>query len=179
MPKTKIIYSTPDLIIPTNSANCLTKQGYNIVKLLPGWEVYEPFPNGGSAPAGTYTQLWSPIFRTRVNPLESELQNIFEALKTFITDLNSKSQTICRIDCWITPCDDTNLIPHPINGLVGNSGFTKGYQVKLSNWLFCDIVKVNSFGECYGNIFTREVNNKFKLDKDYYTIHINSSWNSI
>jgi len=176
---TKINYLNTNTTIPVNGPNVLDKQGYNIVKLLPGWEVYEPFPNGGRAPAGTYTQLWSPIFTSKDNPLELEIQNIYDVLKTFITDLNSKGKTISRIDCSIKQSDDKNTIPHPNNGLIDNSGLTKGFSPKLSNWIFCDIIKINSFGECYMSIFTREFNSKIKLEKTYYTIEIDSSWNSI
>jgi hypothetical protein len=182
MKKKQIIYSFPDLVIKLNSTNILSGQASNFINKLPGWEVYEPYPNGGKAPTGTYTQVWSPIFDRDTNDLELEVQKIYDSLKSFITDLNSQGKTISRVDCWIDQSDDISSVPHPSNELIDHSGMTKEYRktgdYKLHNWIFCDFVKINSFGECYGNIFFRETNN-VKLIKKYYTIHIDSSWGSI
>ena len=183
--KVKVVYSDVDLILQSKDSNVLEGQGYELVKYLPDWVVYEPFPNGGKAPTGSYTTLYSPIFEKGKNDIQTELEKVFNGLAEFMKNLNSNGQTVSRIGCWLEQSNDYDAVPHPVNNIKGHNGTNQKYidnqDFKFCNWVFDDITKQDLFGEIvYGNRVNREINGlKTIVKKKYWGLHINSSWCSI
>lgn len=174
-----IIHNTIDIIVKRNDVNILESQASNLVNYLPGWEIYEPFPNGGKAPVGSYTRLISPIFELNKDNLEFEVQKTLSGLSKFISDLNNTGKGISRVDCKLEQSDDIDAVPHPNNGL-SNTKYRDNKDYKNSSWVFSESIKSeDSFKETvYLNKTFRETND-VKVKKKYYTLIIDSPWLSI
>jgi len=174
-----IIHNTIDIIVKRNDVNILESQAINLVIYLPDWEIYEPFPNGGKAPAGSYTRLISPIFELNKDNLELEIQKTLSGLSKFISDLNNTGKGISRVDCTLEQSDDIDAVPHPNNGL-SNTKYRDNKDYKNSSWVFSESIKSeDSFKDTvYLNKTFRETND-VKVTKKYYTLIIDSPWLSI
>jgi len=186
MTKYTVTQSPNNIILSRwDNVNIIEDQAINLVNYLPGWILFEPFPNGGSAPVGSYTKLFSPIYTSSDN-LQAEVQKVYDGIQKFISDLNQNGKTISRIDCWIEQSDDIDAVPHPNNNISGNlptnSKYLSNQDYKFSNWVFCDIFKTENPATqtIFANKFLREEN---KLDnivkKKFYTLRIDSCWLSI
>ena len=180
-----LIYSPVDIIVNRSDNSILESQANVLVNYLPGWEVFEPFPNGGKAPAGSYTKIYSPIFQIDNDDLASELQKTYDGISKFITNLNNNGNGVSRIECVLEQSDDKDAVPHPSNSISGNeprnSKYTENKDFKWSNWLFTDIFKTENWrrNTVYLNQTVRETNDKAKVTKKYYVLKISSSYKSI
>jgi len=183
---TKTITHSPiDIIVSRwDDKNILESQANNLLNYLPGWEIFEPFPNGGSAPIGSYTKLFSPIFQKEEDNLTSHLQVVYSGISQFISDLNKTGKGISNIECWLEQSDEKEAVPHPSNSISGNepsnSKYIQNGDYKNCKWVFNDTFKTED--EINQTVFLnktlRQINN-VKVTKKYYVLKINSSWLSI
>jgi len=171
-------YSNDIIVKRFDNDKILSSQGEVLIKHLPNWSVYEPHPNGGKAPAGTYTKLYSPIFESS-KPLREALQEAHDGISEFIKELNASGKGISRIECQVEQSDDFDAVPHPSNDPDMKKYFDNG-DYKNSKWAFNQIFLTENHAKqtVYLNKYTREDNN-VKIIKKYYILRIESSWSSI
>lgn len=180
-----LIYSPVDIIVHRTDNSILKSQANVLVNYLPGWEVFEPFPNGGRVPVGSYTKIYSPIFQIDNDDLATELQKAYDGISKFITNLNSNGNGISRIECVLEQSDDKDAVPHPSNSISGNepcnSKYTANKDFRWHDWIFDETFKTENArrNTVYLNQTVRETNDEVKTTKKYYVLKISSSNESI
>lgn len=182
--KQEIINSNIDIISSRyNENDLLESQADEIVKYLPGWEVWEPFTNGIKAPAGSYTKVFSPIYTNDTDDFNSIVKTTTNNISNYISDINKNGKGVYRIECWLEQSDYINDVIHPSNNIEGNEPHTKNSwkngDHKCCNWVFDLLVKEKDNVDVYLNRTILEINEKCKVYKKYYTLRLCSSSNSI
>lgn len=181
----QITHTTTDIVLDRfDTINILDNQASSLINFLPNnFVIFEPFPTGGQAPAGSYTKIYSPVF-TSDDDVTDKVKTILDGIHEFINDLNSNGKTIGCIECYLEQSDDLDAVPHPINNVTGNLPTNPKYiqngDCKNCNWIFSDMFMTYDRTKVYGNKFNREINNLSGIiKKKYYTLRIESPWLSI